>query len=167
MPPIRILIPALAAAGAAATAAEPIATHHCGPGWATFGQVVPKGAARDGLRLGSLTTQCDVKTRWDDGSIRFAVVTARIPSEGDYALDADGASAAADFAPASTTAAVAFTIAGVPWTAVLPATPGADRWLSGHNVIEWRAVAAPSGTAGAQRLADPGAATNACWAFAP
>jgi hypothetical protein len=137
----------LSFAGAAA-AAEPIATHHCGPGWATFGQVVPRGAARDSLRLGELTTQCDVKTRWDDGSIRFAVVTARIPDEGDYALEPDALSLAPGFMPTPPEAAVAFTIAGLPWTAVLPAVPSTDLWLAGPNVVEWRSIVAPTGTDG-------------------
>ncbi|MDP3685470.1 MAG: hypothetical protein Q8R32_01415, partial [bacterium] len=41
-------------------------------GWATFGQALPQGAARDALQIGDLETQTDVKTRWPDGSIRFA-----------------------------------------------------------------------------------------------
>jgi hypothetical protein len=135
----------------AAAAAEPIATHHCGPGWATFGQVVPRGAAYDTLSLGVLTTQCDVKNRWDDGSIRFAVVTARIPSEGDYELDAADLGHPPAFAPATTTASVDFTIAGEPWTATLPAAPSPDLWLSGSEVAEWRSVVSPVGAAGAHQ----------------
>lgn len=55
-------------------------------GWATFGQVLPAGAAYGALQVGDLSTQSDVKTRWPDGSIRFAVLTARVPAPGVYAV---------------------------------------------------------------------------------
>src|SRR5687768_6869340 len=61
-------------AQAPAAVATEIGTVTLTPGWATFGQVVPQGAARDGLKVGAFDTQTDVKTRWPDGSIRFAVV---------------------------------------------------------------------------------------------
>jgi hypothetical protein len=76
-------------------------------GWATFGQVLPPGAANDGLDVigpldptGSvapqtLQTQADVKSRWPDNSIKFAVVTARIPSAGDYQIVASPTAAGA------------------------------------------------------------------------
>ena len=47
-------------------------------GWATFGLAVPAGAARSGLQVGTFPTQTDVKVRWPDGSIRFAVVSTKI-----------------------------------------------------------------------------------------
>src|SRR5262249_14389722 len=49
------------------------------PGWATFAQVLPQGFAYDGLQVGNLVTQTDVKNRWIDGSIRYAIVTAAVP----------------------------------------------------------------------------------------
>src|SRR5437764_6216631 len=48
-------------------------------------EAVPAGVAFDALQVGTLTTQTDVKTIWDDFSIRFAVVTVNVPAEGDYA----------------------------------------------------------------------------------
>ena len=65
----------------ASTAADaPIAVHALTPGWTSFGQAVPQGAAPSGLQVGSLFTQTDVKTRWPDGSIRFAIVSASVPA---------------------------------------------------------------------------------------
>ena len=57
----------------------PIGTVHLQGGWATFGQAVPQGLAPSGqsLRIGSEPTQTDVKNRWPDGSIKFAVLTAQ------------------------------------------------------------------------------------------
>src|SRR4051812_1962167 len=75
----------LTAALATADAAT-LATYQFGPGWATFGLALPQGAASSSVAVGSLPTQTDVKTTWPDGSIRFAVVTANIPSAGAYAI---------------------------------------------------------------------------------
>src|SRR3954464_6965188 len=63
-----------------------IATVHLTPGWATFGEAVPRGVAFDALQVGSFQTQTDVKTRWDDHSIRFAIVTVNATADGDYAV---------------------------------------------------------------------------------
>src|SRR5689334_18873351 len=52
-----------------------LATIGLTPGWATFGEALPQGAAQNGLQVGNLPTQTDVKDRWSDGSIRFAVVS--------------------------------------------------------------------------------------------
>ncbi len=133
---------------AALSAQTPIATVALTPGWVTFGQVVPKGFASDGLRVGSLTTQTDVKTRWDDGSIRFAVVTVKADAAGDYAVSAGPASGAA-FVPALPPATVALTMNGVLYVATLPPDASADRWLSGPNVYEGRSIVAPVSDAGA------------------
>ena len=65
---------------------ETLATVGLTPGWATFGQALPPDAAFESLQLGSLPTQTDVKTRWADGSIRFAVVTAAVSEAGSYAI---------------------------------------------------------------------------------
>src|SRR5262245_11091385 len=64
---------------ATAANAQTLATVHLTPGWATFGQALPRGAATSGVRVGTFTTQTDVKNRWPDGSIRFAVVTVFVP----------------------------------------------------------------------------------------
>ena len=60
----------------------PIATVGLTAGWATFGQAVPQGLAPRRPAVGTLPTQTDVKNRWPDGSIRFAIVTAacRLPA---------------------------------------------------------------------------------------
>ncbi len=119
-----------------------IATIGLTPGWVTFGQVVPRGLAVDGLKVGSLATQTDVKTRWDDGSIRFAVVTVKADVAGDFPVGAGAASGPA-FVPALPTASVTLTIGGMPYLAALPAEPSADLWLSGPNVYEGRTTIAP------------------------
>src|SRR5262245_18044400 len=64
----------LHAAGVAAGVGAPIGTVHLTAGWATFGEAVPRGVAFDGVKIGTFDTQTDVKSRWDDGSIRFAIV---------------------------------------------------------------------------------------------
>src|SRR3954466_8221631 len=83
-----LAVACLASLAGAVRGADDLATEHLTPGWATFGQVLPRGVARDGLALGALRTQVDVKNRWQDGSIRFAIVTAAVAAEGDYPLRA-------------------------------------------------------------------------------
>jgi hypothetical protein len=126
----------------------PIATVALTAGWATFGEVVPQGVAPEALRVGSLPTQTDIKTRWPDGSVRFAVVTASVPAAGNYAI-APAPSSPGSFAPQVPAASVTMTIAGTPYTATLPASPSADSWLNGPLVREWRAVLAPVRSTGA------------------
>jgi hypothetical protein len=111
-------------------------------GWATFGQVLPQGAARGSLKLGDLTTQTDVKDRWADGSIKFAIITAYIPTAGVYDLTA-GPAPSGSFTPTIPTAAVHFTIDGVTYTAALPRTVSNDLWLNGPLVTEWRWTVTP------------------------
>ena len=144
-----IVVWALAGATALSAQTAPIATVALTPGWVTFGQVVPKGFARDGLRVGSLATQTDVKTRWDDGSIRFAVVTVKADAAGSFAITAAPASGPQFDAPFIPAASVTFTIGGVPYVATLPAALSADRWLTGPNVYEGRSVVAPVSSSGA------------------
>ncbi len=67
-----------------ANAGEVLATYEFTPGWATFGLPLPEGAARDGVLVGELPTQTDVKNRHPDGSIKFAVVTANVAEQGSY-----------------------------------------------------------------------------------
>src|SRR5262252_2858667 len=68
--------------------ARAIATVGLTPGWATFGEAVPQGQATSGLRIGSLPTQTDVKNRWPDGSIKFAIVSANVSTAGNYNVTA-------------------------------------------------------------------------------
>jgi hypothetical protein len=130
--------------GAAArpAAAQGLATYRLGPGWATFGLALPAGSARDGVQVGTLPTQTDVKTTWPDGSIRFAVVTVRVTTEGDYRITAASRSASR-IDPPVPSAAVRLVIDGQGWDAVLPALLG-DPWLSGPLVSERRAIVAPA-----------------------
>jgi len=92
-------------------AAAQIASDTLTSGWATFGQAVPQGAASSGLQVGSLLTQTDVKTRWPDGSIRFAVVSVNVPAAGNYPITAAPIAGGA-FTPALPTSSVALTIGG-------------------------------------------------------
>jgi hypothetical protein len=122
--------------------AQPLATYQLGAGWATFGLVLPPGAARSGVKVGTLVTQTDVKTTWPDGSIRFAVVTARVTANGSYPVVA-AAKETGSAGGAWPTAAVRLTIGGTIWTAALP-SQSSDRWLDGPLVTESRALVAPT-----------------------
>src|SRR5262249_39213121 len=117
-------------------------------GWATFGLALPQGAATDTVQVGTLPTQTDVKTKWPDGSIRFAVVTAYIPSAGAYAIAANPASAAGTFVPTWPSASVSVVVTGTTFTAALPAFIGTDSWLSAGSLVrEARAVVVPTDAA--------------------
>lgn len=120
------------------------ATHNLTAGQATFGQVIPQGAVPAGsaIKVGSLDTQCDVKTTWPDGSARFAVLTCKPTTTGDQALSVVAADSGT-FTPTIPTASVVLTIAGTAWTATLPGTVSVDLWLDGPLVKEWRTVVAP------------------------
>lgn len=129
------------AARAVVFTADPLATYRLGRGWATFGLALPQGAARGAVAVGALATQTDVKTRWPDGSIRFAVVTARAPAAGTYPIVP--ASPLAGSSRATWPAAlVELTIGPGRWEAALPPAP-ADRWLAGPLVTEARATVTP------------------------
>jgi len=126
--------------------AQTIGTIGLTPGWATFGQAVPQGAAPSGLQVGSLLTQTDVKTRWPDGSIRFAVVTVNALAAGNYAIAAAPIASGA-FTPAVPAASVALSIGTATYTATLPAVASTDVWLSGPLAYEGRTVIAPISSA--------------------
>src|SRR3954469_2982365 len=115
-------------------------------GWAPFGQGGPPGVATAALPVGSLSTQTDVKSRWPDGSIKFAIVTVKVPSSDSYAITAS-ARPTGTFAPLLPTASVRLTIAGANYTAALPGSPGSfGTWMSGPLVFEGRAVVVPRGS---------------------
>jgi hypothetical protein len=116
-------------------------------GWATFGQAVPRGAATNGLMVGTFPTQTDVKNRWPDGSIKFAVVSVLATANGTFAIY-PATSNGGSFARNPVEASVAFRIAGALYTATLPATASADAWLSGPLVREDRHVVAPVSAGG-------------------
>ena len=113
-------------------------------GWATFGLALPRGVATTALKVGPLPTQTDVKVRWPDGSIRFAVVTANILKDGNYSIIAAPAPAGTQVASAAARASVTLSIGGKPYVATVPAALG-DAWLNGPLVHEGRAVVAPGG----------------------
>jgi hypothetical protein len=133
------LVVALTAEG---VAAQELANYRLTPGWATFGLTLPKGAATGAVRVGKLETQTNVKTTWPDGSLRFAVVTAKVPEADSYAITADSTPRGAAMRGAWPNASVEFVINGQTWVAAFPASPS-DAWLSGPLVTEARAVVAP------------------------
>jgi hypothetical protein len=130
---------------AAPVAAQTLATINLTAGWATFGQALPEGVAPGGLRVGTFATQTDVKNRWPDGSIRFAIVTVHVPGNGNYPIQ-PAAIATGHFAPNAPTASVALFSGGITYTATLPAA-SSDPWLSGALAYEGRSVIAPVSSA--------------------
>lgn len=116
-------------------------------GWATFGLALPQGAATAGLQIAELSTQTDVQTRWPDGSIRFAILTAKVSKPGSYAIKAAAASAGKASGDALQ-ATVSFRLNGVAYKAELPRKATGDSWLAGPLVREWRAIVAPVGPQG-------------------
>jgi hypothetical protein len=134
---------ALIVRGAGVAQAQPIAEPTLTAGWATFGVSSPQGRAPSGLAVGSFATQTDVKTRWPDGSIRFAIVTARVSSSGTYQV-MPGSTSSGTLAVQAPAASVRLTIGGAAFVADLPQTPTSDTWLSGPNVREWRTIVTPA-----------------------
>lgn len=117
---------------------ETVATVGLTSGWATFGQALPPDAAFESLQVGTLPTQIDVKTRWPDGSIRFAVVTAEVAEPGSYAITpAFFDSGESDLAPLPVE--VRLTTESSEAVAMLPTTSAPDAlWLDGELVTEAR-----------------------------
>ena len=140
---LRAVVVVLAVTPSAAAADAVLARYAMTRGWATFGLALPAGAARDAVQVGSLPTQTDVKVRWPDGSIRFAVVTANIVASGSYPITGGTVSRGEPVA-AGPEAAVTLVIDGKPYVASLPAVRG-DAWLRGSLVSESRAIVAPGG----------------------
>lgn len=115
------------------------------PGIVTFGQVIPQGRVPRGrgLRLGAFPTQTDIKTTWLDGSIRFAVVTARATAGTFQLVDSNPSGPAFPNAQAPAGTSVSMNIGGTVYTATLPRAPTNDVWLSGPLVHEWRRWVTP------------------------
>ncbi len=107
-----------------------IARVNLSAGWATFGLVVPRGLAINALQVGSLQTQTDVKNRWADNTVKFAVLTCKVETAGQYVVTAASAGASGSFTPQVPSAAVKFTMGGNGYTATLPSAPSSDNWLS-------------------------------------
>jgi hypothetical protein len=124
-----------------ARAATPLTSYAFTRGWATFGLALPQGEARSAVQVGSLPTQTDVKVRWPDGSIRFAIVSANIPAPGTFALTS-AAVAQGTMTATLPQVAVTLTIGGTRYVANLPPARG-DAWLNGSLVSESRAIVAP------------------------
>ena len=120
-----------------------LATYRLGQGWATFGLALPQGAAKGGVSVGELETQTDVKTTWEDGSIRFAVVTAQVRNEGTYAIYSGSPASRAAAAPDWPSTSVELVIGATKYIAASPRTPTNDVWLSGPLVHEARALVTP------------------------
>ena len=134
---------AILLAASVAHAQTAIGTVGLTQGWATFGQAAPQGAAPAALKVGSLATQTDVKSRWPDGSIKFAIVTANVPTAGNYAITA-AAAPGGSFTRVMPTASVTLTIGGTAYVATLPASASSDVWMSGALVHEARSVVTPA-----------------------
>lgn len=139
------------AAAAPATPRAALARVALGPGWATVGQALSRGAARDGVGFAGLPTQCDIKTTWDDGSIRFAVLSARVPEAATHEVvpSGDARGAAPPTGTAMPRVEARFVFDGRMYRAQLPSAPTADRWLDGPLVSEWRWRTQPVDDAGA------------------
>ena len=138
------LVLAVLSMGASVSAlGSTVALYRLERGWATFGVAVPRGVVPAGsaLRVGALRTQTDIKTTWDDGSVRYAVVTTNVPAPQDYPITV-GRPDAGTFTPIRPDATVEFAINGARWVARVPASLS-DAWLAGPLVSEARAIVAP------------------------
>lgn len=110
-------------------------------GWATFGIALRAGVARR-LQVGALPTQTDVKATYADGTIRHAIVTAKVPIDGSYVLTPSQAAAPTGSVTAEWPAVeTAMVIDGVRYSAPMPALT--EPWLQGPLVQEGRARAVP------------------------
>lgn len=134
---------ALALFARPASAAAPFSRMAFTSGWTTFGLVVPAGAARGAVQVGTFPTQTDVKVRWPDGSIRFAIVSTKIPAAGTYGISASTPLVGGATGAIPPQASVQLTIAGRPFTAAALPTARGDAWLSGPLVSEQRSIVAP------------------------
>src|SRR5262249_30019499 len=119
---VLVALALVACAGARAYGQGTIATVGLTPGWATFGEAVPQGLATGGLQIGTLPTQTDVKNRWPDGSIKFAIISASVPTAGNYDVIAATASSGS-FTPVVPTASVTLVIGGRPYLGSRPPGP--------------------------------------------
>ena len=137
---VALALPAPAWCGAAEM---PISRMTFTRGWATFGLVLPPHAARTAVQIGAFPTQTDVKVRWPDGSIRFAVVSAKIAAPGTYVITSAAGLAGGATGAIPPQASVQLTIQGRPFTAAALPTARGDAWLSGPLVSEQRSVVAP------------------------
>jgi hypothetical protein len=144
---LLVALALFAPAAATLDAQAAVASVGLTPGWATFGQALPQGAAAGGLQVGSLPTQTDVKNTWPDGSIRFAIVTVKATAAGTFSIAPAAASTGA-FVPVLPAATVTLTIDGAAYTADLPPVASGDRWLSGPLVFEGRSLVAPVSASG-------------------
>ncbi len=120
-----------------------VATYTFTAGLTTVGVTLPQGTTASGVQVGTLPTQTDVKTRWPDGTIRFAAVSARIPTTGTYPL-ATATAPSGTFAVTWPTVTLALDIGGVTWFADAGAFPGSNLWLDGPVVREARVVIRPA-----------------------
>ncbi len=120
-------------------------------GWATFGQALPQGAAFEALQIGDLPTQTDVKTRWDDSSIRFAVLTANVSESGSYAISPEFTSNGL-IELGSLPAEVRFTTDLLDLSSVVASIPSSidpdSVWLDGPLVREGRWSVVPTDNRG-------------------
>lgn len=115
-------------------------------GIATFGQVIPESQVPSGsyVKVGTLQTQNDIKTTWDDGSIRFVVLTCEPGSSGDYDLLVDSSQASPMSPPAiPDNTYVDLDIGGSVYRATCPTSHSSDKWLNGSLCVESRFEVTP------------------------
>ena len=121
-----------------------LATVGLTPGWTTFGQALPQGAARDYLQVGTLDTQTDVKTTWPDGSIKLAVVTTFVTASGTYPLTQGTYPPDGGVVAPYEVHSVALSTGETDWWANSVDPSQADSlWLYGRLVAETRKVVTP------------------------
>lgn len=114
------------------------------PGWATFGQALPQGQARDYLQVGGLPTQTDVKSVWPDGSIKFAVVTAHVAVSDTYPVTQGTYPPEGGFHAPYQTHTVSLSTGETDWRAgSFDPSVGDSLWLYGHLTVETRKVVTP------------------------
>jgi hypothetical protein len=119
-----------------------LATKTLTTGTACFHFALPQGWATNGVKVGALDTQTDIKTTWPDGSIRDCQVSCVVPSNGSYDIT-EGTATSGSFTPTWPTASVAFVISGTTWTATLPALTTSDPFYVGPTVKEYRVKTVP------------------------
>ena len=117
--------------------ASVFAAHNLPAGPVTLGATLPQGEAFGDLSLGGLETQTDIKTRWPDGSIRFAAVSAVVPATGNYGLTEGPKEISEEFVyPDGSFTVVLHTTDGDYVAA--PGFAPTDYWLKGPIVSEAR-----------------------------
>lgn len=121
-----------------------LATPTFSAGWATFGLPLAQGElpSGQGLQVGALATQTDVKATWADGSAKHCIVTCKPTASGPLAVSPVSPPSGA-FTPTIPAASVTMTVGGTPFVATMPSSVSSDLWLDGSLAKEWRHYVVP------------------------